>query len=246
VTGRAFGLLKAAGALMVLICVIVGVPLLLAALRLVPHSVPSISEVIASLEVRDDGQLVQVVLATGVWVCWALFTLSTAAELIGLVRGRPAPMLPRLRIFQRPAAALVAAVAVGLTVAPAGAGAFASGTEDARPPLPVMTASSVASAAAREDVGVTVTRTASAYSAPEVPAPPTSTAKTYEVQRRDTLWALAERYLGDPLRYPEIVELNATAVGPDNEIYPARCWFCRPTLPACLPPRAARSPPPLP
>jgi nucleoid-associated protein YgaU len=220
VTGRAFRLLKAAGALMVLICVIVGVPLLLAALRLVPHSVPSISEVIASLQVRDDGQLVQVVLATGVWVCWALFTLSTAAELIGLVRGRPAPTLPTLRIFQRPAAALVAAVAVGLTVAPAGPSAFASGTEDARPPLPVMTASSVVSAAAREDVGVTVTRTASAYSAPEVPAPPTSTAKTYEVQRRDTLWALAERYLGDPLRYPEIVELNATAVGPDNEIFP--------------------------
>jgi hypothetical protein len=124
VTGRAFRLLKAAGALIVLIGVIVGVPLLLAALRLVPHGVPSISEVIASLEVRDDGQLVQVVLATGVWVCWALFTLSTAAELIGLVRGRPAPMLPRLRIFQRPAAALVAAVAVGLTVAPAGAGAW--------------------------------------------------------------------------------------------------------------------------
>ena len=90
-----------------------GVPLLLAALHLVPQSVPSISEIIASLRVRDDGQLVQVVLATGVWVCWALFTLSTAAELIGLVRGRPAPMLPRLRAFQRPAAALVAAVAVG-------------------------------------------------------------------------------------------------------------------------------------
>ena len=78
----------------------------------------------------------------------------------------------------------------------------------------------LSSAAAGEDVGVTVTRTASAYSAPEAPAPPASTAKTYEVQRRDTLWALAERYLGDPLRYAEIVELNATAVGPDNEIYP--------------------------
>jgi nucleoid-associated protein YgaU len=220
VTGRAFRLLKAAGALILLFGVIVGVPLLLAALRLVPHSVPSISELMASLEVRDDGQLVQVVLATGVWVCWALFTVSTAAEVIGLVRGRPAPLHPKLRIFQRPAAALVAAVAVGLTVVPAGAGAFASGTEDACPPLPVMAASSVVSAAAREDVGATVTQTASAYSAPEVPAPLASTAKTYEVQRRDTLWALAERYLGDPLRYPEIVELNATAVGPDNEIYP--------------------------
>jgi LysM repeat protein len=43
---------------------------------------------------------------------------------------------------------------------------------------------------------------------------------TYQVQRRDTLWARAERHLGDPLRYPEIIARNPTAVGPDNEIYP--------------------------
>src|SRR3954454_23405023 len=127
-TGHAVRLLKAAGALVVLVAVIVGVPLLLAALQLVPHSLPSPEEVIALLRVQDDGQLVQVVLATGVWVCWALFTASTAAELVALVRARPAPALPGLRIFQRAAAALVAAAAGRVPprfggTAPAGASA---------------------------------------------------------------------------------------------------------------------------
>ncbi|SOC52852.1 DNA-binding transcriptional activator of the SARP family [Blastococcus aggregatus] len=216
-TARAVRLLKAAGALVVLIAVVVGVPLLLAALQLVPHSLPSLGEVATSLKVRDDGRLAQIVLATGVWVCWALFTLSTAAELMGLVRDRPAPPLPGLRIFQRPAAALVTAVAVGLTVAPAFASASPSGTASARPPLPVVTVSTGLSASAQQDIGVRVTQTASAHSTPE---DPTATPPTYQVQRRDTLWALAERYLGDPLRYPEIVDLNAAAVGPDNEINP--------------------------
>ena len=219
-TARAVRLLKVVGALVVLIAVVVGVPLLLAALQLVPHGLPSLGEVVTSLQVRDDGRLAQIVLATGAWVCWALFTLSTAAELMGLVRDRPAPPLPGLRLFQRPAAALVTAVAVGLTVAPAFASASPSGTASARPPLPVVTVSTDLSASAQQDIGVLATKTASAHSIPEDPVAPTATPPTYQVQRRDTLWALAERYLGDPLRYPEIVELNATAVGPDNEINP--------------------------
>jgi hypothetical protein len=81
VTARTARLLRAAGALAVLIAVIVGVPLLLAALHLLPHSLPSVGEVIARLRVRDDGQLVQVLLAAGAWVCWALFTISTVPNL---------------------------------------------------------------------------------------------------------------------------------------------------------------------
>ena len=49
---------------------------------------------------------------------------------------------------------------------------------------------------------------------------PTREAPTYVVQRRDTLWGIAERYLHNPLRYSEIAHLNPTTVGPDNEITP--------------------------
>jgi nucleoid-associated protein YgaU len=220
VTGHAGRLLKAVGALAVLIAVIVGVPVLLVALGLVPHGLPSFDEVLSHLTARDDGQLVQVLLAAGAWVCWTLFTASTAAELAGLVRTRPAVRLPvGLRVFQRPAAALVTAVAVGLTVAPAAVGASSGGLA-AHPPLPVATVPSDVSVSAQRDVGVPVIRTASAYVPAEDPAPPTSTSTSYQVQRRDTLWALAERHLGDPLRYPEIVQLNPKVIGPDNGITP--------------------------
>ncbi|GAA4752673.1 hypothetical protein GCM10023328_39820 [Modestobacter marinus] len=211
-------LLRAVGALAVLVAVVFGVPVLLTALDLVPRGLPSVDEVGAVLTARDDGQLVQVVLAAGAWVCWALFTASTVAEVVGIALARPAIALPGLRIFQQPVAALLAAVAVGLTVAPATGGASASGTAATRPPLPVAATVSALPAQVERDVGVPVIQTASDTSAHPQPAhaPP----KTYEVRRRDTLWALAERYLGDPLRFPEIVQLNPAGVGPDNEIAP--------------------------
>ena len=43
---------------------------------------------------------------------------------------------------------------------------------------------------------------------PEAEAAPAPAAPTYEVQRRDTLWDIAERHLGDPFRWQEIYQLN--------------------------------------
>jgi nucleoid-associated protein YgaU len=218
VTTRAVRLLRAVGALTVLVAVVVGVPVLLTALGLVPQGLPSIDEVAAVLTARDDGQLVQVVLAAGAWICWALFTVSTVAEVAGLVRARPVAALPGLRVFQQPVAALIAAVVVGMTVGPAVVDALSSGVMSTRPPLPVAAAVDAIPVPAEPAVGAPATQTASAVSVYEELGPAPS--MTYEVRRRDTLWALAERLLGDPLRYPEIVQLNPAGVGPDNEIVP--------------------------
>jgi len=49
----------------------------------------------------------------------------------------------------------------------------------------------------------------------------------YTVNRHDTLWSIAERQLGDPLRYHEIAALNAH-LGPDFEIHTGQVL----TLPA--------------
>jgi nucleoid-associated protein YgaU len=213
---QAARLLKAVAAFTVLISVIVGVPLLLSLLHLVPQGMPSLDEVVHLLRARDDGQSIRAVLAAGAWVCWLLFTASTAAEIYSLARVRPAITLPGLRLFQQPVAALLAAVAVGLTVAPVVAGS-STGAAAARPPLPVAASFGLRSALPASDVMAPVIETASALSTPQDPLPQ---AVVYEVRRRDTLWALAQRYLGDPLRYPEIVKLNPTAIGPDNEIVP--------------------------
>lgn len=231
-TGHAARLLKAVGALLALLAVVVGVPVLMALLHLVPNNLPSLDEVGAVLASRDNGQLAGLVLAAGVWVCWALFTASTVAEVVAFARARPVPVLPGLGIFQRPAAALVAAVVVGFTVAPLAAGGPAS-TATA-PPLPVAATSTAVPASAQYASAPLIAQTPVAYSMPDEHAPPVATT-TYQVQRRDTLWALAERHLGDPLRYPEIARLNPTAVGPDNEIFPGTVLV--------LPPDAVGLPP---
>ena len=42
----------------------------------------------------------------------------------------------------------------------------------------------------------------------DAPPAPAAPAPVYEVQRRDTLWDIAERHLGDPFRWQEIFQLN--------------------------------------
>jgi hypothetical protein len=109
---------KGIGALLVLFAVVVGVPVLMTVLNLVPHSLPTRSQALTSLKARDNGQLVAGVIAAGVWVCWALFTLSLLPEIAALARHRPARTLAGLGGFQRPAGALVAAVALAFTLVP--------------------------------------------------------------------------------------------------------------------------------
>jgi LysM repeat protein len=200
-------LLRGLGALAVLVGVVVGTPALLVALHLVPTAVPSIHEIGAVLSARDDGQLLRAVLAAGVWVCWLIFTLVTGAEIWARIRSHPAPRVPGLGGVQGPVAALLAMVVVGLSLSSAAAPLAAVESAD-RPPLPVA-AMSVALAEPSHRQAALVVAGAEPSAGPE-----------YVVQRRDTLWALAERHLGDPLRYTEIVALNQGRIGPDNQITP--------------------------
>jgi len=62
-------------------------------------------------------------------------------------------------------------------------------------------------------------RTAGPTSPAASSAPAAASGHTrYTVNRHDTLWSIAERQLGDPLRYHEIAALNAH-LGPDFEIH---------------------------
>ena len=93
-SSRLSRLLRGIGALIVLVAVVAGIPLLLASLHMVPHSIPSLHELGRDLKQRDNGQLAAVVIAAGVWICWALFTLSLIPEIAAAVRKRPARLLP--------------------------------------------------------------------------------------------------------------------------------------------------------
>jgi hypothetical protein len=231
-SSRLSRLLRGIGALIVLVAVVAGIPLLLASLHMVPHSLPSLHELGRELKQRDNGQVASVVIAAGVWICWALFTMSLIPEIAAAARKRPARLLPGVAVFQRPAGALVSAIAIGFTVAPLIAGVATAGrAAGTAPPLAAVTSAA--------QVAATVPAPKSA-----TPAPPdaraalearntplaahTTPAPAYQVQHRDTLWKIAEDHLGDPMRYPEIVKLNPGAIGPDNEITPGTVL----TLPA--------------
>ena len=91
------------------------------------------------------------------------------------------------------------------------------------------------------------------------PARTAAAAPVYEVQRRDTLWDIAERHLGDPFRWQEIFQLNqgrpqadGTCLTDPDLIYagwrldmPADAVGRRPR-PHLRRPRRRRRPPPVP
>ncbi len=216
---RSLRLLRGVGALAVLLLVVFGVPVLLVSvmrlLHMTPHGIPSLGQITTVLKRRDDGQLVGGLLVAGIWICWALFTVSLVPEITAVARKQKARELRGLSWVQRPAGALVAAVVIGFTIAPLGGGVATADDADAAttkgpPPASTQLAAPkhpgpAQAPATRQGVASATART----------APP-----SYEVRRRDTLWGIAERYLNDPLRYVEIVRLNPAAVGPDNEIIP--------------------------
>jgi nucleoid-associated protein YgaU len=221
---RPVRLLKGVLALLLLASIVGGIPLLLTALGTVPSRVPSIGAVSHALTTRDDGQLLGRVLAAGVWACWALFTASVLSEAAGALRRRPAWKIPKLGGFQRPASRLIAVIVLGFTLAPlavtAAAGAVASPASTAPPLRPITVSTATVAPAspphpapARTTPHGTATP-AAAPAAHEQHSPP----KTYTVVRYDTLWSIAERHLGNGLRYTEIAELNRGTVRADNEI----------------------------
>jgi DNA-binding SARP family transcriptional activator len=229
-------LARGLGALVALAALLVGIP---AALWTqlgwpLPHALPTWTELIGALSgtTIPDEVLVNT-LAIACWAAWATLAASVTVEAAAALRGRAARRLPLAGPFQALAGALVAAVLLAFLPAPPRAAAA--------PP-------SLAGALATPQH---VERPAT-ISPPTVaePAPPATRAaqappvRRYTVRPRDTLWGIAERELGDPLRWPELYRVNehtpqpdgATLTNPD-QIRPG--WVL--TLPA-----GARTPPPAP
>ena len=171
-------------AVLALAALVIGVPLalLLAVGWPLPAAVPDPAAVGNALRygMIAPATLLKV-LAVVVWVGWLALTTSIAVEVAALVRGTVARALPTLGGLQQVAARLVTAVMLlsTLTARPAVA---------APPPAAVPVADA----------------------APE-PVPDRSAddpSPTWEVQRHDSLWTIAERTLGDGHRWREIHELN--------------------------------------
>ncbi|MGH3683220.1 MAG: LysM peptidoglycan-binding domain-containing protein, partial [Natronosporangium sp.] len=123
---------RAAGSLLVLAGLVVGLPLALALLagNPLPDGVPTMEAIGDALTSPDDGTLFLGVLTVVGWLAWASFTGSVLIELIARLTRRRTPSIPGLGGPQRLVLILVsaiAALAVTPTVASASAAVVDSG-----------------------------------------------------------------------------------------------------------------------
>ena len=193
---------------------VVGVPVALASWVgwPLPTEVPTLSQIGDAL--RDtyipDEFLVKA-LAVVCWLVWIELVASLLVEAVAYVRGRKAGAVPFAGGLQRGAARLIATAALlGSLLASKGlSGSGEFGLRALAPPTSQPLVTLVADEPPAEHDGA-VGRAGAAVGARLAPPP------TYDVQRRDTLWDIAERHLGDPFRWREIFRLNQGKVQPDG------------------------------
>jgi len=196
---RGFGAVVALGLLLV------GVPVALAALAgwPLPHGVPTWSELTSALgdSYIPDSFLVKA-LALGCWVIWFELAAAMVVESVAVARGRTAPRLPLGGPMQRMVGRLVASVVLLLVLV-----ASRPDATPLRPLAPAPAAAPVLQHAVMEE-----TEPAIAPAQAQAPVD-----LTYTVQRRDTLWGIAEVHLEDPYRWNEIWVLNKDLPQPGGD-----------------------------
>ena len=208
-----------------------------------PHALPSVSQVTTALGRQGIANTTLLkALACVVWVAWAILVVSVAVELDAAVRGRGARRLRIARPLQPMVGQLLAAIvvaALALAPRPGAEPRPLSATVGTGRPTPPVAAMALAGDRAPGPVPATSPTRAVAGA---------GRFATYVVKRNDTLWAIAERELGDPLRWSEIYALNEGRPEPGgavlddpNWIYPG--WTLLLPAPAAPAPTSPPSPP---
>ena len=192
-------MMRRLGALVALIAMLVGPPLLL--LWLGAYDWTGVT-VAAPAGVR----VIMLGLTVVGWVAWVLWVVAFAVELVAVVsRGRVRVRLPLLGAGQAWAATLLAAVTV---LTPLASASTSPGTSASiAVAVAVSPATDVAARSATPDAEPEVTP-ASAFKASSSGA-----TVLHAVVAGDDLWTLAQRYYGDGARWRSIVEANPDLAG---------------------------------
>ncbi|WP_326596581.1 BTAD domain-containing putative transcriptional regulator [Streptomyces sp. NBC_01803] len=199
-------------AFLALAAVLVGVPLVLTAAvgRPWPDPTTSLQDLAGRLRQPLGDRLVLQLFALAGWLCWAAFATATLREAAWYLRNLPRMRTDRtlhaVHLEALPAPRLVIAACIGSVVLtllawlrpPLADAAPATNPHPATQLLQVP--------APHADV------TAPAAGAEE----PGGHAASYTVQPGDTLWDIADRCLGDPIRWPQIYALSSSIRQPDG------------------------------
>lgn len=196
---------KALGALAVLLCVTVGLPIWLTLTFGNPYPAEGIS--LAS-PLTDNG--LQFVLVMTAWVLWALFTWTVVIELVDALRSRQSSHVRSygapgfMRSMVRPL--INAILALGFAI-PMGLGASTASAE-----TPAPATSTISTTYVQTETAEPTSSPATADNAADQETAETAEAEqapaTVTVHRGDTLWNLAIKHLGEGDRFVDIVELN--------------------------------------
>jgi len=208
-----------------------------------PSRLPGWTEVGQLLTSPDTGRLLAVVLAAVFWFAWLAFVALVLLETVALIGRRQPLRLPAFGPMQELARTLVACVAllsvpatVSLTKPPAAPLTLAAALTPAAARQPA----AAAAAAAAEHHGAAPgpaahqpdrpARAAADRTTSSTASRPAAVGLAYQVLgmhdgQRDTLWRIAEQHLRDPLRWPEIYQLNAGRPQPDGAALTDPHWI---------------------
>jgi len=229
---------KGIGAFVLLVALMVGIPYALWHFVgwPLPHQIPSWPGFAHDLGQRGipDRTLVDA-LAVAVWLTWAVLMTSLVAEVPAAIGGRSARRFPLARAFQPLTGRLVATLLVAiLAMSPrpthasaASLGGIARG--GGHQPVAALVLTDASAAVLTSSIPTVTTPHVQVTVDDALPtaAPAASNAaeRTYVVQRGDTLWGIAERELGDPLRWSELYRLNAGRPQPGGRTLTDANWI---------------------
>jgi len=197
-----------------LMALVIGLPILLARYGSWPiRQVPTAAQLSDAPGQALTDDAVFAILTVAAWATWAAFTVSVGLELVAAVRGASRPTLPYLGPIQHGARQLVASFLMTATLT----GPFASHRVVAAPALPPLVD------AVRQPVATVIHEEPPPQAPPDEPsasvATPVEDLPVVRVARGDSPWSLAERHLGDGLRWRELWDLNRGV--PQND---GRAW----------------------
>lgn len=237
--GRRPEMLRGVASALALVGLAVGPPVLLTTQVgwPLPTKVPSIDDLRFAVTVGIEHEVVVNALAVVLWLAWAYVVVAIALQVVAMVAGRTARQLGGLPRLERVLGELVASASLVLSSAGAtyGSSAMLTAAAPALAPYdPAQAADSARTSTQPADSGRQAPMTAPRR-LPGVQHPDGATRapRAVDVGRHDSYWGIAERELGDGLRWRELRDVNVGRKMPDGEVIAADSDEVTPRMEAC-------------